>query len=100
VNIIRGLLRRAMIMANVSVSGFPDEVRKNLLEKKGKSEDLDLGGSIRALSATLRTFSRIYLCIDALDECVDEHRGTLLSSLVEMAANIDNKPQNIKLFFR
>jgi hypothetical protein len=48
-----------MIMANVSASGFPDEVRKNLLEKKDKSEELDLGGAIRALSATLRTFSRI-----------------------------------------
>jgi hypothetical protein len=97
VNIIGGLLKRAIIAAKTSVSGFPDEVRKTLLEKKDKIEELEMEGAIQALSVTLETFSRVYICIDALDECIDEHRGTLIRSLVEIASN--NKPQTIKLFF-
>lgn len=60
---------------------------------------LELGQSIKFLSEILHTFHKVYICIDALDECTDDHRWQLISSLQTLFTSDPNQLPVIKLFF-
>jgi hypothetical protein len=69
-----------------------------LQEKHEKGKLLELEETIQLLSGTLQLFSKIYLGIDALDECMDEHRKQLLCSFADLLGD-PNTSQLIRLFF-
>jgi hypothetical protein len=52
-----------------------------LLAKKRRKKPLDLKEAINSLMDVLGQFPRSYICVDALDECSDEGRRSLLESL-------------------
>ncbi|KAI5792890.1 hypothetical protein FPQ18DRAFT_19519 [Pyronema domesticum] len=82
--IINVLPRQAIYSLKDNQEVF-DNISRDLLAKKANAEDLSLEYSIRSLSKVLEGFDRVYLCLDALDECQDEHRRQLIQSLKDLA---------------
>lgn len=75
---IGGLLKQAITATK--------EVPRKLVESKEKRGNLELQEAVDALSELLQGFEKIYLCVDALDECSDEvARWNLVSFLQELA---------------
>jgi hypothetical protein len=82
---IGGLLKQALSMAK-----FPEDVISPILDTKKKHipvKEPELENIIQCLSTTLRKFEKTYVCIDALDECHEEHRGKLIRHLKDIAAS-------------
>jgi hypothetical protein len=95
VNLIGGLLKQALVSAKKA----PEEIIGSLSKVKKERKSLELSDTCQALSLTLQTFDRVYLCIDALDECDEGHRGCFIDCIQELVtADIINS-QPIKLFF-
>jgi hypothetical protein len=77
---------------------MPDNITGPMKGKKKTGASLELGFGVKALSETLGLFDKAYLCIDALDECTEEHRGKLISCLTQLVTASHTTPA-VKLFF-
>ena len=68
--------------------GIPGQVRKAF--QKAKTEfggrGLPLPRMVDILKTTIASLPRLFICIDALDECTPKHRRDLLESLREIVA--------------
>lgn len=90
-NMTEGILKQAITAANT----VPEELVKRKAERKGA---LELKDAVQALSRTLRSFDRTYLCIEALDERLEEHRYEFIRCLNELGASDSNHPPFIRIF--
>lgn len=74
-NMISGILKQLILTPGQVV---PKQITTAFRRRSGQ---LDLGNACHFLGLVMRCLRRSYICIDALDECKDEHRGVLLQSL-------------------
>ena len=76
--------------------GIPDQIREAFQKAKREfgGRGLLLPGMVDILRKTITSLRRLYICIDALDECTPKHRRDLLESLREIVA----LSPNIRLF--
>jgi hypothetical protein len=82
----------------ITCERFPDKLGVELLEKKKKGGNLELQDALQFLSQVISSFQRTYVCVDALDECPEEHRVNLIQSLRGLSA-VDGHESTINLFF-
>jgi len=75
-----------MLKQLASRGGIPEHTREAF--KKAKRElggrGLQLPGMVDMLKKTIKPLSRLFICIDALDECTPKHRRDLIQSLREI----------------
>jgi len=76
-NIIGALVKQLV----VALPEIPDEIVRVFRAAKRHESKLGLADASRMLALSLHRFCRIYICIDALDECQEPHRSELLRSL-------------------
>jgi hypothetical protein len=75
------------VLARLNKSGLlpPDTIctlRKHLNEQK----NVDLEEACRLLAKTVNQLHRFYVCIDALDECLnEEHRAVFIQCLAKLS---------------
>ncbi|KAI5785377.1 hypothetical protein FPQ18DRAFT_416373 [Pyronema domesticum] len=60
--------------------------------------NIDLGEACRLLGETVKHLRKFYVCIDALDECNDEHRAEFIQSLAKLS-NECGRQSSIRIFF-
>jgi len=67
-------------------SGIPEHIREAFQKAKKEfgGRSLLLPGMVDILKKTIESLPRLYICIDALDECIPKHRRDLLESLREI----------------
>jgi hypothetical protein len=94
-NVVIGILRQALTIAK----RVPEDVMSALVQRKKAGGTPDLECALRFLSAILRTFDMTYLCIDALDECADDHRWNLIHSLKGLVVHDPTQLPFVRLFF-
>ena len=77
--------------------GIPQHIREAFqkAEKEFGGRGLLLPGIVEILKKTIKPLPRLYICIDALDECIPKDRRDLIESLREI---ISASP-NIRVFF-
>jgi hypothetical protein len=94
---IGGLLKQAII---ASKQGCRDVIQ-NFLDEKENRGKIQLSDAVHALSRLLHGFDESYICIDALDECTEEHRWDLIQCLAGLSSSSDrtNLLRPIRLFF-
>lgn len=76
-NVCGSLLNQALTIISPSARA---EIIQELQGQYQMGRSLQLEEMIELLSRTLQDFSKVYVCIDALDECMDECRKQLLFS--------------------
>ena len=76
----------AMLKQLASRGGIPDYTRKAFrdAQKEFGGQGLQLPDIVVMLKKTITTLPRLFICIDALDECTPSHRRELLESLREI----------------
>ena len=76
----------AMLKQLVSRGGIPEYTRKAFRDsqKEFGGQGLQLPDIVVMLKKTITTLPRLFICIDALDECTPKHRQELLRSLREI----------------
>ena len=76
----------AMLKQLASRGGIPEHTRKAFQKAKKEfgGRCLQLPRMVDALKKTITSLPRVYICIDALDECTPKHRRELLDSLREI----------------
>ena len=76
----------AMLKQIVSRRGIPKDIRKAFQEAEEEfgGRSLQLPDMVNALKNTIKTLPRLFICIDALDECTPKHRRELIESLREI----------------
>jgi hypothetical protein len=79
---ICGLLKQIII----SMENVPDAIIEPLIETKRRREDLELKDAFKALSDASQTFDKVYICVDALDECEEDTRWSLIDFLQKLAS--------------
>ena len=76
----------AMLKQLASRGGIPEHTRK--VFRKAKKEfggrGLQLSEMVATLKKTITSLLRLFICIDALDECTPKHRRELIESLREI----------------
>jgi NACHT domain len=60
---------------------IPDEIDHTFKKSKKREKRLELEDASEMLMSVLQSFDRVYICVDALDECEREHRRSFLGSL-------------------
>jgi hypothetical protein len=99
-NMAGSLLRQAIVASYKSHDN--DTVIRNLLENKQQRQELSSDEALKALAKILGNFDKTYICIDALDECGDQHLEGLIRILGELAISTDSdvtNPSILRLFF-
>ena len=68
--------------------GIPEQIREAFQKAKKEfgGRSLLLPGMVDILKKTITSLPRLFICIDALDECIPKHRCDLLESLREIVA--------------
>ena len=76
--------------------GIPEQIREAFQKarKEFGGRGLLLPGIVDILKKTITSLPRLFICIDALDECIPRHRRELLESLREIVS----VSPNIRLF--
>jgi len=69
-------------------AGVPDQIREAFQKAKKEfgGRGLLLSRMVDILKETITSLPRLFICIDALDECTPKHRRDLLESLREIVA--------------
>jgi hypothetical protein len=80
-NMIGALLRQAVFKLYYRSKGLPRDIIHKLLKIKREKKPLESTEATEFLSQILRLFTKSYICIDALDECRDDERRSLVQSL-------------------
>jgi type II secretory pathway predicted ATPase ExeA len=94
-NMIGSLLKQAMVVSRTICDDFID----SFLEKKKKQMNVEIDDALQALSKILQRFKMTYICVDALDGCLEEHRWNLIRRLKGLATYNPEHPVGILLFF-
>jgi hypothetical protein len=84
INMIGALLKQVLSTLSESKS-IPQDVFSLLQERWDKEKSFELDEVQQLLAKTVRRLSKVYICVDALDECKAENRSTLLQSLATVA---------------
>jgi len=76
----------AMLKQLASREGIPEHTRKAFQKAKKEfgGRSLQLPRMVDTLKKTITSLPRLFICIDALDECAPKHRRELLESLREV----------------
>ena len=76
----------AMLKQLASRGGIPEYIRKAFREAKKEfgGRGLQLPDMVATLKKTIKSLLRLFICIDALDECTPKRRQELLESLREI----------------
>ena len=76
----------AMLKQLASRGGIPEHTREAFrgAKKEFGGRGLQLPDMVNTLKKTIKTLPRLYICIDALDECTPKHRRELIESLREI----------------
>ena len=76
----------AMLKQLASRGGIPEHTRKAFQKAKKEfgGRGLQLPRMVDTLKKTITSLPRLFICIDALDECTPKHRRELLESLREI----------------
>jgi hypothetical protein len=97
VNMIGVLLKQ--VIATLNESGFlPGDTISALRKHLNKQKSVDLGEACRLLGETVKQLRKFYVCIDALDECSEEHRGGFIQALAKISSEC-SQPSIIRIFF-
>ncbi|KAI5785392.1 hypothetical protein FPQ18DRAFT_87085 [Pyronema domesticum] len=97
VNMIGVLLKQ--VIATLNESGLlPRDTISVLRKHLNKQKNIDLGEACRLLGETVKQLRKFYVCIDALDECNDEHRAEFIQSLAKLS-NECGRQSSIRIFF-
>jgi hypothetical protein len=87
VNMVGTLLKQVIdIHFDHLPTGVVDSVKQRRRKDKG---GLSLEESCHFLESTLQSFSKFYICVDALNECLDEHRKDFLHSIASLLQRLD-----------
>ena len=72
-----------MLKQLASRGGIPEYTRKafDKAKKELGGRSLQLPGMVDMLKEAIKPLSRLFICIDALDECTPKHRRELIQSL-------------------
>ncbi|KAI5814639.1 hypothetical protein BZA77DRAFT_356429 [Pyronema omphalodes] len=97
VNMIGVLLKQVITRLNKSGS-LPLNTITTLREYLNEHKNVDLLEACRLLGETAKQLRRFYVCIDALDECNEEHRGDLIQALAKVEREC-NQRDLIRIFF-
>ena len=75
----------AMLKQLASRGGIPEHTREAFQKAKKEfgGRGLQLPGMVDTLKKTISSLPRLFICIDAIDECTPKHRRELLGSLRE-----------------
>jgi len=91
VNMIGGLLRQVSLRA----PGIPSEIRSSFSEsQKEGGEGLRLPDMLKLFVKVISSIELVYLCVDAVDEVLQQHRPEFLRALRQI---IRDRP-NARLF--
>ena len=73
----------AMLKQLASRGGIPEHTRKAFqgAKKEFGGRGLQLPDMVNTLKKTISSLPRLFICIDALDECTPKHRRELIGSL-------------------
>jgi len=76
----------AIIKQLVRRGGIPEHIREAFREAKKEfgGRGLRVPDMVEILKKTIASLPRVFICIDALDECTAKHRRELLKSLQEI----------------
>ena len=76
----------AILKQLVSKGGIPEHIREAFQEAKQEfgGRGLRLPEMVGIMRKTIRSLVRVFICIDALDECASKHRLELFGSLREI----------------
>ena len=87
----------SMIKQLVRRDGIPEQIREAFRKAKREfgGRGLLLPDMIDILKKIITPLSRLFICVDALDECTQEHRRDLLESLRKIVV----VSPNIRVFF-
>jgi hypothetical protein len=73
-----GVLSKQVI-ATLDGSGLlPSDTISTLRKHLNEQKHVDLEEACRLLGETVKQLQKFYVCIDALDECNEKHRGELI----------------------
>lgn len=68
------------------IPSIPKEIAAFLEKHCNETEPFELSQALEALHTACKSFSRIFICLDALDECQDMHK--LLDSLEQVPSTV------------
>jgi len=76
----------AILKQLASREGIPEHIREAFREDKKEfgGRGLRVPDMVEILKKAIASLPRVFICIDALDECTAKHRRELLESLQEM----------------
>jgi hypothetical protein len=84
VNMIGVLLKQ--VIARLNKSGLlPPDTISTLREHLNEQKSVDLGETCQLLGETIKQLRKFYVCIDALDECNEEHCGDFIPALAKIS---------------
>ncbi|KAI5814540.1 hypothetical protein BZA77DRAFT_222936, partial [Pyronema omphalodes] len=86
VNVIGALLKQVI---DAHCDHLPVGVIESLKEQKSKGRPT-LRESCDLLEAVLKSFSKFYICVDALDECLEDHRKDFLHAISRLLQRFRN----------
>jgi hypothetical protein len=87
------------VIARLNKSGLlPPDTISTLREHLNEQKSVDLGEACRLLGETVKQLRRFYVCIDAVDECNEEHRGDFIQALANISSE-RSQPSIIRIFF-
>jgi hypothetical protein len=76
-NMIGSLVKQlVMVMPKI-----PIKIHRAYQQSRQQEKRLELENASEMLMLALRSFDRVYICVDALDECEREHRQCFLERL-------------------
>ncbi|KAI5819510.1 hypothetical protein BZA77DRAFT_157423 [Pyronema omphalodes] len=97
VNMIDVLLKQVIATLNESGS-LPSDTISALRQHLNRQKHLDLPEACRLLAETVKQLQKLYVCIDALDECNVHNRRQLVQSLETISSECSPNT-SIRIFF-
>ncbi|KAI5814522.1 hypothetical protein BZA77DRAFT_250054, partial [Pyronema omphalodes] len=91
VNMVTALLQQVV---NAHSHHLPAHVIDSLKEQRSKGRP-NLEESYQLLESALQCFRKFYICIDALDECSDDHRKDFLHLIARLLQRLDSNAARI-----
>jgi NACHT domain len=79
-NMIGSLVKQLVML----LPKIPGEIFRKFRESKKQEKRLELGNAGEMLILALQSFDKVYICVDALDECERDHRRNFLEHLSQL----------------
>ncbi|KAI5816529.1 hypothetical protein BZA77DRAFT_246561, partial [Pyronema omphalodes] len=97
VNMIGVLLKEVIAKLNHSGSLSHDTIDK-LKQHVNRKKNVSLAEGCQLLGEAVKQLRRFYICIDALDECNEDHRGDFIHALADIAKEC-SQSRPFRIFF-